>query len=63
MTEDDTFNRLRRIPFLQMFNIWAASPLTPTTEGYENIFITHGWTWNEYITEHHRYFDVDNNGH
>ena len=59
MTEEDTFNRLRRIPFLKMFDIWAASPMTASTEGFRELFKEHGWVWEDYIEVHYREFGND----
>lgn len=56
MTEDDTFNRLRRIPFREMFRIWAASPMTASTEGFRELFKEHGWVWEDYLELHYKEF-------
>jgi len=56
-TEDDTFNRLKRIPFLQMFRIWADSSTTTSTDGFEELFIAHGWTFKDYIEVHYSHFE------
>jgi hypothetical protein len=48
MTEDDTFVKLRRIPLLQMREIWLSNPLelAPSCDLDSNslLFEKYGWT-------------------
>ena len=49
-TEDDTFNTLRRIPFIQMRREWADIGLiVPRATERQDFFKARGWTWDEYI--------------
>jgi hypothetical protein len=52
MTEDDTFNALRRIPFEQMYYMYIARFRggSEAPDFYEQ----HGWTWDEFRIEYHK---------
>ncbi len=49
MNEEDTFNRLRRIPFQEMLNIYLMD--ITLTSGMDNQFKEYGWTFSEFLTE------------
>jgi len=54
MTEDDTFRRLRQIPFLDLVRAWSLSPLKSTDPERDEFFNCCGWTWDEYTIEYDR---------
>jgi len=47
-TEDDTFEKLRRIPFEEMSRLYNNSILSMNFEN-DSIFIDNGWSWGEFI--------------
>jgi len=51
MTEEDTFRRLKRIPFVEMDKIWLESCMKVSKQNVEQIFLNHGWTSDEYWDE------------
>jgi hypothetical protein len=48
MTEADTFNALKRIPFKQMYAIWHT---TPFGANWQNFYEQYGWTHYEFWDE------------
>lgn len=50
-TEDDTFKKLSRASFYEVYRIWKENKPTYTAKG--PIGDT-GWTWEEYIEEHYK---------
>jgi hypothetical protein len=51
MTEAETFNALKRIPFKQMYDLWQdAGRPRASAEFYEQ----HGWTYAEFWDEYYK---------
>jgi hypothetical protein len=51
MTEADTFNALKHIPFNQMYDLWKDAPAPWSAD----IFYTqYGWTQKEFWNEYHK---------
>jgi hypothetical protein len=49
-TEEDTFNTLRRIPFIQMIREWSdIGGIVPRSPECQDFFKARGWTWDEYM--------------
>ena len=57
MTEDDTFNTLRRIPWNQMYDLWMQSDITPGRSDNDpkvnKFFKSYGWTYEAYLNHGH----------
>jgi hypothetical protein len=51
MTEDDTFNALKRIPFKQLYAIWQD---TPAGQDSASIVEQYGWTKAEFCNEYYK---------
>jgi len=59
MTEDDTFNKLRRPPVEAMYILWMKHPISDWfSEDAEKFFESQGWTrdtfykaWKEYMNK------------
>jgi len=55
MTEEDTFLRLKRIPFMEMYNLWNSSTTVfNSNSSRTDFFIQQGWTlaeWNRALRE------------
>ena len=60
MTEEDTFNRLRRTPIQEMILLHRQERFITGEEPYSSLknldfARRHGWDWSEYITQRHVY--------
>jgi hypothetical protein len=53
MTEDDTFNVLRRIPYEQMHDLWYAELWL----AQDNFYTQYGWTHEEFRIEYYKRYD------
>jgi hypothetical protein len=51
MTEDDTFNALRRISFSQLYAMWLDSPFRLAAHHF---YEQHGWTYDEFYNEYYK---------
>lgn len=60
MTEEDTFNALKRLPLSEVKHLWEMSPKVGTYALYEHV-TSHHWTLEEYIRFHYKTsgFEVD----
>jgi len=55
MTEDDTFNTLRRIPFSQMIREWSdIESIEPRSPECLKFFEDRGWNWDDYMEIYHK---------
>jgi hypothetical protein len=54
MTEDDTFNALKRTPYTQIYAIWLTMTWDQTQLDLDEFYIQHSWTRNEFYDEHHK---------
>ena len=61
MTEDDTFNALRKPSVHVMYNLWMACPILDwgCKEAFD-FFKTHGWTRDTFIDAWWAYRDAQN---
>ncbi len=51
-TEEDTFNKLRKVSFTQCVEEWFSSPVMPhETEDADTFFRVRGWTMREFYEE------------
>ena len=53
-TEDDTFRRLKRCSYTEMWNYINCAITTPSpteTFNLHNVLNKHGWTYEEYLNE------------
>ena len=56
VNEDDTFRKLRQIPFQEMTRLFAESRMTLTTPGFEKLFTDNDWTSEEYLKTYYNTF-------
>lgn len=65
MTEDDTFNTLKRVPYLKMIHILYNYGTTNHISFYHDIpddfYKSHGWTKIEFSNENYNYIFKKNN--
>ncbi len=47
MTEEDTFNRLRKTPYNGLEELWDLSPVEYADRA--EFFSRHGWTYKEFV--------------
>lgn len=58
MTEEDTFQILKRQPYTVVYDFYMDSPLN-TDYPNHSYFTDNGWTWNEFCAEYTRRFELD----
>jgi len=54
MTEEDTFKKLKRIPFEEMKKLWVRREVEVGTS-FNEFFQKYGWTRNEFMKKYYRY--------
>jgi len=51
MSEDDTFNKLKRIPFKDMKELWVRREVEVGRTSFNKFFQKYGWTYKDFSEE------------